>query len=231
MTIDLYPEIIRQEDLSPDSGFGGDIDEDCQVRQRVVVVMFCRKRSGLLIFVCFCCCPFFLSYFFFFFCSSNTKHTHTQGHSRCHQGLGCQRPKGHWFVGDQGRFGSLHAFQTIRRALRKQVGGHYEKGIPWWFWIGHGILGHAIARSRMLHDQKGNRRNRSLDQNFVLYVVFFVFCCCYCCCCCCCFVGCSRHSSIHTCIHPHKHTYICISMVAHAFCFLSIVIRKTTTNL
>jgi len=31
MTIDLYPEIIRQEDLSPDSGFGGDIDEDCQV--------------------------------------------------------------------------------------------------------------------------------------------------------------------------------------------------------
>ena len=84
MTIDLYPEIIRQEDLSPDSGFGGDIDEDCQVRQRVVAVMFCRKRSGLLIFVCFCCCPFFLSYFFFFFCSSNTKHTHTHTHKVIH---------------------------------------------------------------------------------------------------------------------------------------------------
>jgi hypothetical protein len=34
MTIDLYPEIIRQQDLSPDQGFGADIDEDCQVRGR-----------------------------------------------------------------------------------------------------------------------------------------------------------------------------------------------------
>lgn len=31
MTIDLYPELIRQEDLSPDQGFGPDIDEDCNV--------------------------------------------------------------------------------------------------------------------------------------------------------------------------------------------------------
>jgi len=30
MTIDLYPELVRREDLSPDEGFGADIDEDCQ---------------------------------------------------------------------------------------------------------------------------------------------------------------------------------------------------------
>ena len=80
MTIDLYPEIIRQEDLSPDSGFGGDIDEDCQVRQRVVV-MFCRKRSGLLI--CMLLLLSFLSLLFsFFFCSSNTKHNTKHTHTR-----------------------------------------------------------------------------------------------------------------------------------------------------
>lgn len=32
MTIDLYPEIIRAQDLSPDQGFGSEIDDDCQVR-------------------------------------------------------------------------------------------------------------------------------------------------------------------------------------------------------
>jgi hypothetical protein len=30
MTIDLYPEIIRKQDLSPDEGFGDAIDEDCK---------------------------------------------------------------------------------------------------------------------------------------------------------------------------------------------------------
>ncbi|KAG7374328.1 annexin [Nitzschia inconspicua] len=30
MTIDLYPEIIRRQDLSPDKGFGTEIDEDCK---------------------------------------------------------------------------------------------------------------------------------------------------------------------------------------------------------
>ncbi len=31
MTIDLYPELVRREDLSPDEGFGHDIDVDCEV--------------------------------------------------------------------------------------------------------------------------------------------------------------------------------------------------------
>jgi len=31
MTIDLYPAIIKKDDLSPDEGFGPEIDEDCQV--------------------------------------------------------------------------------------------------------------------------------------------------------------------------------------------------------
>lgn len=31
MTIDLYPELVRREDLSPDQGFGPDIDDDCAV--------------------------------------------------------------------------------------------------------------------------------------------------------------------------------------------------------
>ena len=31
MTIDIYPELVRREDLSPDEGFGDDIDADCQV--------------------------------------------------------------------------------------------------------------------------------------------------------------------------------------------------------
>ena len=31
MTIDIYPELVRREDLSPDEGFGSEIDEDCQV--------------------------------------------------------------------------------------------------------------------------------------------------------------------------------------------------------
>lgn len=30
MTIDLYPDIIKREDLSPDKGFGSEIDEDCK---------------------------------------------------------------------------------------------------------------------------------------------------------------------------------------------------------
>jgi Annexin len=30
MTIDLYPEIIKKQDLSPDQGFGSDIDDDCK---------------------------------------------------------------------------------------------------------------------------------------------------------------------------------------------------------
>jgi hypothetical protein len=32
MTIDLYPPIVKAQDLSPDEGFGAGIDEDCQVR-------------------------------------------------------------------------------------------------------------------------------------------------------------------------------------------------------
>lgn len=31
MTIDLYPEIVKEDDLSPDVGFGPDIDEDCEI--------------------------------------------------------------------------------------------------------------------------------------------------------------------------------------------------------
>lgn len=30
MTIGLYPEIIKQQDLSPDQGFGDDVDADCK---------------------------------------------------------------------------------------------------------------------------------------------------------------------------------------------------------
>jgi hypothetical protein len=30
MTIDLYPDVIRRQDLSPDEGFGDQIDEDCK---------------------------------------------------------------------------------------------------------------------------------------------------------------------------------------------------------
>jgi len=33
MTIDLYPELVRREDLSPDEGFGHDIDVDCETIQ------------------------------------------------------------------------------------------------------------------------------------------------------------------------------------------------------
>lgn len=31
MSLDLYPPFIKQDDLSPDEGFGGDIDEDCEL--------------------------------------------------------------------------------------------------------------------------------------------------------------------------------------------------------
>ena len=31
MTINIYPEIVRQQDLSPDQGFGPDIDDACNV--------------------------------------------------------------------------------------------------------------------------------------------------------------------------------------------------------
>jgi hypothetical protein len=31
MTIDLYPELVRKEDLSPDQGFGAEMDDDCTV--------------------------------------------------------------------------------------------------------------------------------------------------------------------------------------------------------
>ncbi|CAJ1934284.1 unnamed protein product [Cylindrotheca closterium] len=31
MSIDLYPPFIKQDDLSPDEGFGADIDEDCEL--------------------------------------------------------------------------------------------------------------------------------------------------------------------------------------------------------
>lgn len=30
MTINVYPDIVRQEDLSPDEGFGAEIDDDCE---------------------------------------------------------------------------------------------------------------------------------------------------------------------------------------------------------
>ena len=32
MTINIYPEIVRKQDLSPDEGFGPDIDDACNVR-------------------------------------------------------------------------------------------------------------------------------------------------------------------------------------------------------
>jgi len=31
MSIELYPPFVKQEDLSPDEGFGADIDEDCEL--------------------------------------------------------------------------------------------------------------------------------------------------------------------------------------------------------
>jgi hypothetical protein len=38
MTIDLYPEIVKKDDLTPDAGFGGDIDDDCQVRHKTTTM-------------------------------------------------------------------------------------------------------------------------------------------------------------------------------------------------
>lgn len=35
MTIEIYPELIKREDLSPDEGFGPEIDEDCNVRWKL----------------------------------------------------------------------------------------------------------------------------------------------------------------------------------------------------
>ena len=32
MTINIYPEIVRKQDLSPDEGFGPEIDDACNVR-------------------------------------------------------------------------------------------------------------------------------------------------------------------------------------------------------
>ena len=180
MTIDLYPDIIRQEDLSPDEGFGGEIDEDCEVSQKrraqlggcgcsrfFFLFPFESKRmtraTNSMRF------PFFRFVFmcillisFFFHC--------ILVYSRVHQGLGGQRPERHWCVGVEGYGGTLETFQAIRRALRQETVGLDEKRILGWFWTGNGVFGHASRRSRMLHAQKGDRWHRMLDQNRVLYV-------------------------------------------------------------
>ena len=58
MTIDLYPELVRREDLSPDEGFGHDIDVDCEVS---------RVRSCVDIFLLFWSSPTHDLWILFFF--------------------------------------------------------------------------------------------------------------------------------------------------------------------
>jgi len=182
MTIDLYPEIIRQEDLSPDSGFGGDIDEDCQV------IHDATKGWG-----------------------ANAQ--------KVIDSLATKDASDRYMLSK--RYEELFENKLVD-IMKKEFRGDFGLAMEFLAMPLHEAECYMIKKATEGIGASIKILYCTLFFLLLLLLLLLLLCLLF---------SSSIYPSIHTCIHPHKHTYICISMVAHAFCFLSIVIRKTTTNI